>query len=218
MNIRAKNLTAGYTKGIPAVSIDELSIPESSKINLIKGQNGAGKTTFLKALIKALPYHSGEITYGDLKFCERNRNEIMNKLGFCFTTGLSYPNMTLMENISLFQLLYKNKSQAFSEEIIELLQIESIIDVKAGKLSLGRRKFIDFALCLMHEPEVVFLDEPTANLDATSMEIMLDAIQYLTEQKQMSFLIATNESDHFKSFLSNEILINQVNANYYNFY
>jgi hypothetical protein len=44
------------------------------------------------------------------------------------------------------------------------------------------------------------------------MEIMLDAIQYLTEQKQMSFLIATNESDHFKSFLSNEILINQVNA------
>jgi ABC-type multidrug transport system ATPase subunit len=214
MNIRAKNLTAGYAKGIPAVSIDELYIAESSKINLIKGQNGAGKTTFLKGLIQALPYHSGEITYGDLKFCERNRNAIMNMLGFCFTTGLSYPNMTLMENISLFQLLYKNKSQAFSEEIIELLQIESIIEVKAGKLSLGRRKFIDFALCLMHEPEVVFLDEPTANLDATSMGIMLDAIQYLTKKKQMSFLIATNESDQFKSLVSNEILINQVNANY----
>ena len=86
--------------------------------------------------------------------------------------------------------------------------------VKAGKLSLGRRKFIDFALCLIHEPEIIFLDEPTANLDATSMGIMLDAIQYLSEKKQMSFLIATNESDHFNGFISNEILINQVNANY----
>jgi ABC-type multidrug transport system ATPase subunit len=70
----------------------------------------------------------------------------------------------------------------------------------------------------MHEPEIIFLDEPTANLDATSMGIMLDTIKYLTEQKQMSFLIATNESDHFNGLVSNEILINQVNANYYNFY
>lgn len=138
MNIRANNLTAGYTKSIPTVSIDELSISESSKINLVKGQNGAGKTSFLKALIQALPYHSGEIYYDELRFNERNRHVIMNKLGFCFTTGLSYPNMTLMENISLFQLLYKNKSNSFSEEIIALLQIESIIDIKAGKLSLGQ--------------------------------------------------------------------------------
>lgn len=207
MDIYIKEFTAGYSKKNPAVNIKSLHILNSEKIVLIEGKNCSGKTTFLKALVGAVPYSFGEIYLNGELLCKNNREDFLLKIGCCFIPGLSFDNYDLRGNFNLYKLLYSDYSIDFLDELVNLLDFEPFVNLKSKTLSLGKRKIADFIISLLNKPKLVLLDEPTANLDDQNLKIFVNAIEYLSQKYNMKFLISTNQSSSFFDLFTRKLKI-----------
>ena len=211
MNIQAHDLRVGHLKNQIVLSVPSLLIDDSDKFVLIKGENGSGKTTLIHALIDAVPYRTGQIYVNGQLLTKRNRNEHLKKMGFCLTTGLSYSNMSLRQNFKIYDLIYDAQINLF-DELVEQLRLQQIIDLPISALSLGKRKLADIVLAMSHSPDLVFMDEPTANLDSETISLLLATLDYYTSKSNMQFVIATNDHDVFSNVVSNEIFIQDGKA------
>lgn len=207
MEIFIQEFTAGYSKNKPAVKVLNLHILNSDNVVLIEGQNSSGKTTFLKSLVGVVPYSTGEIYFDEELFCKSNREDFLLKIGCCFIPGLAVENYNLKENFNLYKLLYPDYSIDFLEELVDLLEFEPYKNLKTKTLSLGKRKIADFIIALLNKPRLVLLDEPTANLDEQNLQIFIHAIEYLSLNYDMQFLITTNHTFSFTSILSRRLKI-----------
>lgn len=211
MNIQAREMQVGYLKNQVVLSVSSLVIDETDKFVLIKGENGSGKTTLIRALIDAMPYRSGQIFVNGQLLTKRNRNEHLKNMGFCLTTGLSYSNMSLRQNFRIYDLIYDAQISLF-DDLVERFRLQQIIDLPISTLSLGKRKLADIVLAISHSPALVFMDEPTANLDAETISLLSATLDYYTSNLNMQFVIATNEADVFSNVVSKEIFIQDEKA------
>lgn len=211
MNIQAREMQVGYLKNQVVLSVSSLVIDETDKFVLIKGENGSGKTTLIRALIDAMPYRSGQIFVNGQLLTKRNRNEHLKNMGFCLTTGLSYSNMSLRQNFRIYDLIYDAQISLF-DDLVERFRLQQIIDLPISTLSLGKRKLADIVLAISHSPALVFMDEPTANLDAETISLLSATLDYYTSNLNMQFVIATNEADVFSNVVSKEIFIQDGKA------
>ena len=211
MNIQAHDLRVGHLKNQIVLSVPSLLIDDSDKFVLIKGENGSGKTTLIHALIDSAPYRTGQIYVNGQLLTKRNRNEHLKKMGFCLTTGLSYSNMSLRQNFKIYDLIYDAQINLF-DELVEQLRLQQIIDLPISALSLGKRKLADIVLAMSHSPDLVFMDEPTANLDSETISLLLATLDYYTSKSNMQFVIATNDPDVFSNVVSKEIFIQDGKA------
>lgn len=211
MNIQAREMQVGYLKNQVVLSVSSLVIDEKDKFVLIKGENGSGKTTLIRALIDAMPYRSGQIFVNGQLLTKHNRNEHLKNMGFCLTTGLSYSNMSLRQNSRLYDLIYDAQISLF-DDLVERFRLQQIIDLPISTLSLGKRKLADIVLALSHSPSMVFMDEPTTNLDAETISLLSATLDYYTSNLNMQFVIATNEADVFSNVVSKEIFIQDGKA------
>ena len=211
MNIQAREMQVGYLKNQVVLSVSSLVIDETDKFVLIKGENGSGKTTLIRALIDAMPYRSGQIFVNGQLLTKRNRNEHLKNMGFCLTTGLSYSNMSLRQNFRIYDLIYDAQISLF-DDLVERFRLQQIIDLPISTLSLGKRKLADIVLAISHSPALVFMDEPTANLDAETISLLSATLDYYTSNLNMQFVIATNEAEVFSNVVSKEIFIQDGKA------
>jgi ABC-type multidrug transport system ATPase subunit len=211
MNIQAREIQVGYLKNQVVLSSSSVVIDETDKFVLIKGDNGAGKTTLIRALIDAMPYRSGQIYVNGQLLTKHNRNEHLKNMGFCLTTGLSYSNMSLRQNFRIYDLIYDAQISLF-DDLVERFRLQQIIDLPISTLSLGKRKLADIVLALSHSPALVFMDEPTANLDAETISLLSDTLDYYSSNLNMQFVIATNEANVFSNVVSKEIFIQDGKA------
>lgn len=211
MNIQAREIQVGYLKNQVVLSVSSVVIDETDKFVLIKGDNGSGKTTLIRALIDAMPYRSGQIYVNGQLLTKHNRNEHLKNMGFCLTTGLSYSNMSLRQNFRIYDLIYDAQISLF-DDLVERFRLQQIIDLPISTLSLGKRKLADIVLALSHSPALVFMDEPTANLDAETISLLSDTLDYYSFNLNMQFVIATNEADVFSNVVSKEIFIQNGKA------
>ena len=206
MNVRISNLIAGY-KNKPAIILNKFEINERDKIIIIEGKNGSGKTSFLKALFKATSENSGEIYFDNILYSKKTKSEILKKIGFCLIPGLSFSHLSLVQNINLYKLLHDNCSTNFAYELIEKLKFEEYKNIKCSNLSVGTRKIADFIIAVFHHPELVILDEPTANLDFEITKGLINTISFLVENKNMQFIIASNDIMNFENLNYRKIQI-----------
>jgi ABC-type multidrug transport system ATPase subunit len=211
MNIQAREIQVGYLKNQVVLSVSSVVIDETDKFVLIKGDNGSGKTTLIRALIDAMPYRSGQIFVNGQLLTKHNRNEHLKNMGFCLTTGLSYSNMSLRQNFRIYDLIYDAQISLF-DDLVERFRLQQIIDLPISTLSLGKRKLADIVLALSHSPALVFMDEPTANLDAETISLLSDTLDYYSSNFNMQFVIATNEANVFSNVVSKEIFIQDGKA------
>jgi ABC-type multidrug transport system ATPase subunit len=211
MNIQARDLQVGYLKNQVVLSVPSMVIDETDKFVLIKGDNGSGKTTLIRASIDALPYRSGQIYVNGQLLTNHNRNEHLKKMGFCLTTGLSYSNMSLKQNFKMYDLIYDTQINFF-HELVEQFRLQQIIDLPISALSVGKRKLADIVLALSHSPALVFMDEPTANLDTETIALLLATLEYYATNSNMQFVIATNDADVFSNVVYKEINIQDGKA------
>jgi iron complex transport system ATP-binding protein len=181
--LKTEELSIGYLDGASRKILQEninVSINTGEIIGLL-GQNGVGKTTFIKTICGILPSLSGEIYYGNKKLSEISRNALSKKISVVLTEKPPIRNLTVYELIALGRLPYSNWLGMLSKEdkqavneAVDQTRINYIINKKLIELSDGQLQKVLIARALAQQTELIYLDEPTVHLDLhNKIEIML---------------------------------------------
>lgn len=150
------------------VAVDDisLSVPEGTILGII-GPSGSGKTTTVRMLTGALPPSEGEVrVLGEdpLQF----RRQTRERIGYMPQQFALYPDLTARENVdfvaSLFGVLWRTRHRR-TREVLQLVDLWSVRGRRAGRLSGGMQRRLELASALVHDPIMLFLDEPTAGID-----------------------------------------------------
>lgn len=194
---------------ITAVNNINLDIDEGEFIGFI-GPNGAGKTTTLKMLSGILYPTSGEITVLDHKPFKREA-ELQKQ--FALVMGQKnqlWWDLPAMDSFLLNKSIYEIEDKKFAhnlEEISTLLDIKDIIHIQVRKLSLGQRMKCELAAALLHEPKVLFLDEPTIGLDVISQKAIREFLKKYNEKKNATILLTSHYMEDIRRLCKRVIII-----------
>ncbi|NWO07358.1 MAG: ABC transporter ATP-binding protein, partial [Alteromonadaceae bacterium] len=149
---------------------------ESGRTFALLGTNGAGKTTLLEACEGLRPISAGRLrVFGEDPF--RNRRKIVSRLGIVLQQAAFPQSLLCREVITMWQRLASRPRQV--DELIEVLNLESVAGMPMGKLSGGEKRRVDIACALIGSPELLFLDEPTTGLDPESRKAVWALINEL---------------------------------------
>lgn len=163
--IETKNLSKIYA-GIAAVNDVTLCVGKG-KIYGFLGLNGAGKTTTMRMLLGMIKPTSGSINlFGNPSPVGK---EIWQKVGYMVESTHAYPELSVIENLRIFYWYYGIANKMAISEVIFLLQLQRYQHVKAKNLSLGNLQRLGLAKALMHQPELLILDEPVNGLDPSGI-------------------------------------------------
>ena len=158
------------------------------------GVNGAGKSTTIAMLCGLLPKDSGTILIDGCS-PDRNAAQIRHKLGVVFQNSVLDRALSVKENLRSRAALYGIHGAAFSQrlqELAELLDFSNLLHRPVGKLSGGQRRRIDVARALLHQPQLLILDEPTTGLDPQTRKQLWDVIAQLRRQQGMTVFLTTH--------------------------
>ena len=177
--IKTKGLTKKYKK-LTAVDNLNLEIKNGELFSLL-GVNGAGKTTTIKMLSTlTLPTKGDAVVSGESIISSPNL--VKERIGVSPQETAVAPSLSVKENLTLMcdvHGLNKDKAKAKIEELSKALDLESVMNRKAGKLSGGWQRRLSIAMALVSEPKVLFLDEPTLGLDVIARSELWDLIESL---------------------------------------
>lgn len=169
----------------------------------VLGPNGAGKTTGINCLCGIIPYDNGNVQYRG-----KSKGLSKDKLGLCPQELIIWKKLTLFEQLTYMGELYKVPKNKMENQANLLLQELGLKDKKhkmASTLSGGMKRRLNIALSLMHDPEVLILDEPEAGLDPQSRILVRDFIK--RQSKLRSVILTTHNMDEAKKLSSRLILI-----------
>ncbi len=195
-----------YFGDIHAVDGIDLQIPRGSLFGVL-GPHGAGKTTTLRMLSTILHPTSGEaaVLGFDIK---KDAREIKKRIGVCPQELVLYPRLSARENIHLIAQMHGMAKKDYKERTDELLGKMNLLD-RASSLvkgySGGMKRRINVLMAVIHEPELLFFDEPTAGLDPQSRRVVWDFIRDFQEKE--STIILTTHSMEEADDLSDELII-----------
>lgn len=181
--LELKNLTKKF-KDLTAVNELNLSIREGICFGLL-GPNGAGKTTTLEMIEGILPETSGEILYCGVPRDHRFKQEV----GIQFQTTALPELIKVSEVIDLFSSLYHKKADI--SELRKLCDLDEFWDQDASQLSGGQRQRLLLAVALVHDPKIVFLDEPTTGLDPSARRRFWDLVKII-KKRGKSIVLTTH--------------------------
>ena len=160
------------------------------------GANGAGKTTAMKMLIGISKPSSGEAIVAG--FDVKTQSEMVKKsIGYMSQKFSMYDDLTIKENITFFGGIYglsKIQIKEKTKKLIEELQLDAVASKLVGSLPLGWKQKLAFSVALMHEPKIVFLDEPTGGVDPITRRQFWEMI-YAEAHKGTTLFVTTHYMD-----------------------
>lgn len=187
--IETKNLTKVYGEQTVVNSVN-LHIEKGSIYGLL-GRNGAGKTTIMKMILGLTDISNGEVSVFNQNI-KGNEKEIYPRIGAIIETPGFYPNLTGTENLEIFAML---RGTAFPNAVKNALEVVGLPykDKKLfGNYSLGMKQRLGIANAILHDPEVLILDEPTNGLDPIGIAEVRDFIKDLSVKKGKTILISSH--------------------------
>lgn len=193
-----------------AISNFNLTIAEGEFIGLI-GPNGAGKTTLVKMLTGIIAPTSGEISV--LKYYPNKlENEFKRKYAVVMgqKSQLFY-ELTAADTFLLFKELYGINEEEFRNNLnyfVELFQVKELLDVQVRTLSLGERMKLELIVALLHNPKVLFLDEPTIGLDAIAQKQIRRFLKEVNQERGTTIILTSHYMEDIKSLCKRCIVVN----------
>lgn len=160
------------------------------------GANGAGKTTAMRMLCGLSKPTSGDATIAGFNVY-RETEEIKKNIGYMSQKFSLYEDLTVLENIRFFGGIYGLTDQQIktkSEELIERLGLQSEAKKLVGSLPLGWKQKLSFSVAVLHEPRIVFLDEPTGGVDPVTRRQFWDLI-YAAAERGVTVFVTTHYMD-----------------------
>jgi ABC-2 type transport system ATP-binding protein len=191
--ITINNLVKKFDKKIVAVDHISLEIGDNEVFGLL-GPNGAGKTTLIHMLATLIKPTSGTAIVNGFDIIKQP-GKVRESIGIIFQSPSSDDLLTGRENLRIHAMLYGVPPTIIEKRISEVLALVELMERKDDQIktySGGMRRRLEIARGLLHNPKVLFLDEPTLGLDPSSRETMWDHIQKLVREKQLSVILTTH--------------------------
>lgn len=194
------------------VAVDEISfhIPEGQIVGFI-GPNGAGKTTTIKMLTGIMHPTGGEIKAAGFKPFEE-RKKLAQVIGVLFgkRSNLLW-DLPVDEGFNMLMELYNvgDKGKGRLTELKRIVDIEPLLHVPVRKLSLGQRTLCEIVASLLHNPKILFLDEPTIGLDLFAKEQVRNLVKYVNESWGVTVFLTTHDLSDIRILAKQVILISK---------
>ncbi len=198
-------------KMVEAVSGINLSINKGEIRGLI-GPNGAGKSTTIKIMSGVLHPSTGEVTaMGMVPWQEREK--FVRNLGIVFgQKSQLWWDLPAVDTFALQKEMFHIPAEAYAERLsylARLLKIEDVMTKPVRQLSLGERMKCELVCALLHEPPLIFLDEPTIGMDVISKETMRQFIKQVNREKGTTFIITTHDLGDLEDLCEKVTIINK---------
>jgi phospholipid/cholesterol/gamma-HCH transport system ATP-binding protein len=170
------------------------------EVFIIMGGSGCGKSTLMRLMIGLKEPARGDIFFGDINFWQTGlseREELMKRFGVLYQSGALWSSMTLAENVALPLSLYTNLKPRQINELVSLklslVGLSGFEEYYPSEISGGMRKRAGIARAMSLDPEVLFLDEPSAGLDPVSSRLLDDLILELRDSLGTTVVVVTHE-------------------------
>ena len=194
-SIEIKNVTKKYGN---FTAVDNISFNvKKGEVFAFLGPNGAGKTTTIKMLTTLLNPTSGEIFMNGHNVTE-NPHQTRKSFGIVFQDPSLDNELTAYENMMFHAMLYKLPLSSYKKRIEELLQLVELTDKKDSfvkTFSGGMKRRLEIARGLLHQPKILFLDEPTIGLDPQTRNHIWNYIKGLNEKEQVTIFFTTHHME-----------------------
>ncbi|MEI7695347.1 MAG: ABC transporter ATP-binding protein [Chlorobium sp.] len=179
------------------VAVDALSLTISGgEIFGFLGANGAGKTTAIRMLTGLLAPTSGKATVAGFDLYT-GAEGVKRNIGYMSQRFSLYDDLTVRENIRFFAGIYGLTDQAIKEksrQLLETLKLVAVADTRLASLPLGWKQKLAFSVAILHEPKIVFLDEPTGGVDPVTRRRFWDMI-YEASGRGLTIFVTTHYMD-----------------------
>lgn len=210
--IETKNLTKKYGNSTVVDNIN-LHVPKG-KIYGLLGRNGAGKTTTMKMMLKLIKVSKGNINLFGEDF--RNNN-LYKKIGSIIETPGFYQNLTARDNLNILAKLHGNISKKEIQEALEIVGLHTEEKKTFSNFSLGMKQRLGIAAAIMHNPELLILDEPINGLDPIGISEIRSFLLKLSHEKGVTIFISSHVLSEIEQIadvigvMNNGKLIEEVN-------
>jgi ABC-2 type transport system ATP-binding protein len=191
--IRTENLTKVFPGDLRAVDGLTLNIMRGEVLGFL-GPNGAGKTTSIRMMTGLLKPTSGQVTIEGRSMAEAPK-ELRAMIGVCPQDIVLWDLLTCSENLTLVGRMYNmpgRDARQRAEALLEDFQLEDKDKALARTLSGGMKRRLNVAMALVHDPDIVVLDEPTAGLDPQSRLVVTDLIDRISREQDKTIILTTH--------------------------
>ena len=224
--ISVENVSVSFG-GLKAVDDVSLEIPEGRITGLI-GPNGAGKSTMFNAIAGHVPVMSGQIRLSGEDITKLQPHErALKGLARTFQIPHEFSRLTVLENFmaaastprgeNVFNVVFRRGNYAAetkqtyreARDMIAFLEIEHVMDEKAGNLSGGQKKLLELGRALMRKPKIVLLDEIGAGINRTLLAKISDKILLLNREKGLTFCLIEHDLDYVSKLCDHVLVLAQ---------
>ena len=200
--IETRNLKRYYQQGDFTVkALNDVSLNfQDGEFTAIIGPSGSGKTTFLNAIGGLDTPNSGKIIINKTDISSLNQNQLIDfrlqNIGFVFQSYNLIPVLTAKENVEFIMLMQereKSERDKRSSQLLSQVGLENEVERRPSQLSGGQQQRVAVARALASKPQFILADEPTANLDSTSTNNLLDIMLKLNQEEGITFIFSTHD-------------------------
>jgi ABC-2 type transport system ATP-binding protein len=204
-----RGLLRRRSRPVPALGGVSFSVEPGELVGYV-GPNGAGKSTTLKILSGILVPDAGRCeVFGAVPWQQRRRHVAQIGVVFGQRTQLWW-DLPVIESFELLRAIYRIPAQHYRvrcEELFALLDVVPLLDVPVRLLSLGQRMRCDLVAALLHDPRLLFLDEPTIGLDATAKLAVRDFIVRLNRERGVTVILTTHDMDDVEALCERVLVV-----------
>ncbi len=206
--LETKGLRAGYGR-IPVLHGIDLTVSNGEIVGVL-GHNGMGKTTLLRSLIGLVPPTAGSIQFDGLDITREPTHE-RSRLGIGYVPqgrGI-FPQLSVLDNLRMGVAAHEDdEDQAIDRITSDFPRLENLLERSGGALSGGEQQLLALARCLISEPQLILLDEPTEGIQPSIIDEILDLLQQLAREQNIT-VVLVEQNLEFITELCDRVLLLQ---------